>query len=130
MTGEAVLMPDAVAVVTDWLRDKVDADVMSRVPNPRPERLVVVRRVGGVARTRVSDEPMMTVESWAPAEADAMDLAQLARFHIHRMPGRVNDPQVYRVTETAGPAFLPDPLSTDPRATFTVMVHVRGSKPA
>ena len=34
---------------------------------------------------------------------------------------------VYRVTEFAGPAYLPDPDSTHDRLTFTVAVALRGA---
>jgi hypothetical protein len=129
----AVVMPDTVEAVCGWLRGQLplrgwNVPVVSRVPNPRPAEFVRVYRIGGTRRTDVSDEPMLSVECWSDSEERSADLIRQTRALLWRMPGRVTSPVVYRVRETAGPALLPDPLSTEPRHVLTVLVHVRGSR--
>lgn len=125
--GEAIVFPDAVAVVCTFLTEMLDERVEPRIPNPRPARFVVVQRVGGPRRNLVVDEALLTIEAWGINEADAHDLAQLARAWVNAMPGEViDDATVYLVTEASGPQLLPDPLSGQPRYSFTTAVAMRG----
>lgn len=55
-----------------------DATVRTRVPNPRPERFVLVRREGGGRLDAHRDGPGIGVECWAPTEAEAYGLASRA----------------------------------------------------
>jgi hypothetical protein len=88
---------------------------------------VVLRRVGGVRRNEVTDEPMLTVEAWAPTHQEAQDLCALCRALIHSLPGTVqSDVPIYRVTDVSGPQLLPDELSAQPRYTCTLTVALRG----
>ena len=107
-----------------------DTVVAATVPNPRPDELVRVRRVGGARSSTVTDAALVTVEAYAgqPDDpVDAHDLAQAARSIVHAMPGGGHATPVYRVVEVAGPAHLPDPDSTTPRYSFTVTVTVRAA---
>ena len=122
-----VLFPDATYVVVSHLADTLAVPVYSKVPTVRPATFVVVRRVGGVRRNEVTDEPMVTVECWASKDADAADLAALARAYVDGMAGEtIEGTAVYRVTDIAGPAYLPDPESDMPRYTFTFQAAMRG----
>ena len=122
---ETIVFPDAVELVCDHLRTLLaPTPVVSRVPTTRPATFVRVQRVGGVRRNLVTDEPTLTVEAWAATEQAAQDLSQLARAHIYAMPGGGD---VYRVTEIGGPVLLPDPLSDQPRYSFTVAVATVGT---
>lgn len=131
--NDPIIFPDAVAIVVHYLQFEFalrseTAPVSSGVRSPRPSRFVTVRRVGGVRQTIVSDAASLTVEAWAPLEQDARDLAQLCRALIVAMEGTAQeDVPIYRVTEFAGPADLPDPQSNIPRCTFTVSISVRGT---
>jgi hypothetical protein len=134
MTTDVVIFPDAVAVVVGYLRDQlsqrdVDAVIAKDVPKPRPDnRLVVVKRGGGVRQTVVSDGPLLIVECWAARSEDAHDLAQLCRGLLHAMAGTTQSGvPCYRVDDAGGVIDLPDPLSTQPRYTFTVQAHLRGA---
>lgn len=125
--GAFPLHADAVAATADHLAANMAAHVDNVVPNPRPPRLVTVRRTGGPAASRVSDRPQVTVECWAPTAKQAQDDAQLARQLIHQMADGSprGDVIVYRVDEFAGPVDLPDPVTPYPRYTFTVSMHTR-----
>jgi hypothetical protein len=125
MAIEAIVFPDAVEIVCDELRDRLDdVHVGSMVPTTRPTTFVRVMRVGGVRRNLVTDEATITVEAWAATEQAAHDLSQLCRAHLYAMPGGGS---VYRVTEIGGPAFLPDPDSDLPRFSFTAAVATVGA---
>lgn len=125
-----VVFPDATAVTVTHLAGELEVPVVSKVPNPRPDTFVRVRRVGGPRRDLVTDQAQLTVEAWAATDADAADLAQLARAHIHNMRGQViSGVACYRVTEMAGPANLPDPTTDHARYSLTIAVAMRGATP-
>lgn len=129
----AVLQVDATAVAVNILRSELsarsdDAKVGSRIPNPRPARLVVVRRTGGARLNLVADDPELTFETWDTTEAAAHDLAQLCRALIWSARGTSQaGVAIYRVAELGGVVPLPDPLSDSPRCTFTLQVAMRGA---
>ncbi|MGY1896200.1 hypothetical protein [Nocardia gipuzkoensis] len=67
------------AVVIAYLAAHLDVPVSDRVPAARPESYVLVRRVGGVRLTDVTDGPWMLCECVAPGSAEtlAMRVADL-----------------------------------------------------
>ncbi len=124
-------MPDAVAVVTGYLREALagagePVPAVSRVPTPRPERFVRVQRVGGLQQTPVSDRPRLDVHCWAETESAAYDLVALTRALLGAIPGVRGGVTVYRVTEVGGPQWLPDSESGQPRYALAVEIHMRG----
>lgn len=128
-----VLFRNAVVVTARFLRARFDDDglddvpIVRRVPDPRPSRFVLIRRVGGIRQTLVSDAATLVFECWGDDEDQAHDLAQLVRMWVLDIGGYVDDEgPVYRATELAGPGRLPDPLSDQERYTFTASVHLRG----
>lgn len=126
----AVVHPDAIGTTVAAIKAALPTfSVGTKVPNPRPDRLVTVRRTGGPRATRVSDLPQITVEVWAPTDIAAHDACQLARAAVTGLADGTNRDGVivYRVDEFAGPADLPDPLTPYPRWTFTVSMHVRAA---
>lgn len=129
---EVITFPDATLAVVNFLNGSfVDrgetAVVGTLIPNPLPERLVVVRRIAGVRQGLVVDLPQLSVEVWAPDESDAHDLAQLVRALIYSMTGiTFEGVVVYRVTEVAGPALFRDGETDRPRFVASYQVGVRG----
>lgn len=131
------MFPDATWVAIEGLTDGfatlgITADVMSWVPRDTATivvpPLVTVTRSGGVARNLIADDAELTVEAWGATVAAAHDLAASARAVLHAMAGTVADGiAVYKVTDTAGPANLPDPDSGVPRYTFGVSMTLRGA---
>ncbi len=123
-----IVFPDTAAAVIAHLNAVLAANFYGAVPTPRPDTFGTVQRLGGPRRSRFVDEAQLGVECWAPTAGAAHDLAQLARAHINSLPGStVAGVRFYRVTEAAGPADLPDPLSGQPRFVFTVLVAARAS---
>lgn len=130
---ERILFPDAAAAVISALNAQLSAlgftgvPVRSRVPNPRPARFLLVFRTGGPSVNIVTDAAQLTIEAWATSDVEAHDLAQVARAIVTGIEGTVTGGvTVYGVDQLSGPGYLPDPVSTQSRYTFTVTVNVRG----
>ncbi|WP_405817310.1 hypothetical protein OG241_22565 [Streptomyces sp. NBC_01390] len=124
-------MPDAVAVVTGYLRSALAAagdpvPVVSRIPSPRPSRFVRVERLGGLQQTVVSDRARLDFHAWAATESDAHDLCALVRALVHVIPGVRGGVTVYRATEVGGPQWLPDDETSQPRYACAAEIHMRG----
>jgi hypothetical protein len=123
-------MPDAVAVVTGYLRAQLTArgdtvPVASRVPSPRPARFVRVERIGGPQESPVTDRPRLDVHCWGPDEAAAHDLMQVCRALLGAARGSYGETTLARPA-TGGPQWLPDPVSGQARYAFTFDITLRG----
>lgn len=125
-----VVFPDVVAAVLDDLRSKPEFSgytMAAVVPNPRPGRLVLARRIGGVRRNVAVDDVLVGFEVWSPTREEAHDVAQCVRAYVSAMAGSdVNGVLVGPVVETGGVADLPDPDSTAPRFVWTAQLSARG----
>ncbi|WP_327304737.1 hypothetical protein OG730_15135 [Streptomyces sp. NBC_01298] len=131
MSLPVIVMPDAVAVATGYLRTALAAagesvPVVSRIPSPRPTRFVQVQRVGGTRATPVSDRARLDFHVWAATEATAHDLCALVRGLVGAMPGIRGGVTVYSVTEVGGPQWLPDEKTSSARYAYAADIHVRG----
>lgn len=130
--ADTILFPDATLAAITCLSGALDdraspAIVRSRVPNPRPDLFVTVRRIGGVQRNLVVDQAMLSVEAWATLDEDAHDLAQLCRGILNAAEGTAHSGTlIYRCDEIGGPALLPDPDSDQPRYVATYLIATRG----
>lgn len=123
----SVLFGDSEAAAIGHVRATLGTvPVVSVVPSPRPERFVTISRTGGTKQSQVTEVSQLTIDAWGDSKEDAQDLAQVARQAVHDLRGReVGGVTFHRVSEFGGPAWLPDPDSTQPRFTFTVQVLVR-----
>lgn len=136
MAAPIVLFPDARTA----LIDRVEADaasfglsgltVSSMIPNPRPERFVVIDRTGGPRRDLIVDEAQLTIDCWAADDVKAHDLAEIVRGIIGAAAGTATGGvQFYRIDELAGPQHLPDPDSAhQARYRWSVLAQVRGRR--
>ena len=107
------------------------APVSTAVPNPRPDHFYRVQRTGGVRRSRVTDAPIVVLESWGEDEDEARGMAEKGRAAMAALQSTKPDGvhQVYDVTESSGLVNLPDPLSDQARYTQTFELHIRGVMP-
>jgi hypothetical protein len=104
-----------------------DAPVVPRVPADRPDRFVRIIRTGGPMKNLVQDGPAADRRVLGSADEDAADLASLSRALLKAAQGQVWDGvAIGAVHEFSGPALLPDPLSNQPRYTFTMQMAMRG----
>lgn len=130
---EAIAFPDVEDLLVTYLGSELaargdSATVHVAVPDPRPDRFVLVPRVGGARRNLVVDSPTIGFECWAATPGQAYSLCRLTRALVHALPGKTIDTVAfYAVDEFAGPANLPDGgLSGQARYIFTAAVSCRG----
>lgn len=134
--AELLKAPDVASMVITLLaanmpvpNGELAAPVTRAVPNPRPQRHITVLLTPGSGRSSsnpVIERQMVTVECWGDRHQWAADLATDAHALIHAMKGAVvANTQIYKVTDVSGPGDLPDPISGQPRVTFTVQLMVR-----
>lgn len=123
-----IVAPDPVTLALPYLRTALADDtvtVAAKVPAPRPERLVVLRRAG---RTRavqnILTRPRIDAQVWAANEFDALQLADLVEAHLLAAPGEVAG--VSRASLFLGPTPIPDPDDETPRALLTVEWQLKG----
>lgn len=124
-----VLFPDAELVAVEYLRNQFDIlsqDVTVGTIKPSPQAeggTIQVRRVGGTRETVVTDKPRVDLLCWHDTDADAAELAELARALLTR-PRREGG---FDADEFAGPARFADPDSDQPRYLLTVEFVTRGT---
>lgn len=132
MQPAAILFPDVELVFTDYLRTALAGRpeayasgvfVSNAVPNPRRDRMVIVRRDGGPRTSTTLEAARVAVRVWASTDRDANDLARLVRALLWAMPD--GDP-VTAVRDLSGPSAVPD-ASGQPLRFLTVEAVVRGS---
>lgn len=91
-----------------------------RVPNPRRDRMVIVRRDGG-ATSGVFDQPRMTFDVWAKTEQDATNLANLVIALAKVAP--LADAGCTNVTHLSGPNPVPDESGQPRRLALIEATH-------
>lgn len=134
--SEALTAPDVIELVIALFESSLPVPsgslpipVTRAVPNPRPARHVTVRQSPGAGRPRGNptvERTMVIVEAWGDRHEWASDTARDAHALIHSARGVVlGATQIYGVDDVSAPGDLPDPLSGQPRVTFTVQLTVR-----
>lgn len=78
------------AIAVKMLKDALGVRVSTRMPDPEPQRFVIVSRIGGGADTWATKAPRFLVECYAPTETAAEQLADDAwdawrRFRINQV---------------------------------------------
>jgi hypothetical protein len=132
--AEIIMFPDIEDIAAAELEIALadydrEVPVSVTVPNPRPPEFVTVQRKGGLKRDLVTDSASLAFECWAMTGASAASLAALVRAIVHSWRGTtlIGGTIVYHISEFAGPAYLPDPVSKQARYTFTAALDVRGA---
>lgn len=120
-------LPDPLALLRAYLLPLVaPVPVVVRVPDPRPEKLVQIRRVGGPAVAPVRDRPRIDVLAWAATDAEAVALQSTARSAIWALRGTGTlGVMVYDVEEFLGPRLDDDPEYAVPRCWATYQLTIR-----
>lgn len=128
MAGEVIAFPDAEALVITYLKTKIaGVYVSTKIPDPRPTKLIKVTRVGGSKLRLNADSPLLVFECWGSNSVEASDLCRQARAYVDAMAGdTVSGVWVFRVREVGGPAYFPDPDTNSPRYQFSVAIDMKG----
>jgi len=125
-----VAFPDVELILTGFLRTALNARTEPYVtgvkvdhvtPNPRPVRLVTVRRDGGPRLDVAREAARVGVNVWAATEQDVSDLARLVRALIWAVP---DGSPICKVTELSGPSPIAD---VAPRRYLTYELVVKGT---
>jgi hypothetical protein len=134
---ELVVFPDLVKAVIPYLSAQLTAlgepaPVSSRVPNPRPTRLVKVQQTGGSRANILVARPSLLVECWDGDDAKAFRLASVCAA-ILEAATRGDQPIAAGVwiggtpEDFSVPVLFPDPLTNSPRFQFTATPTLTGS---
>lgn len=127
----AVIFPDVKAWATGYVRAALalraesfasSVTVASRVPDPRPARLVTIRDDGG-ARSAVTKTVSLGVNVWAANEKDCGDLAALVVAILEASAGAGS---VVAHSSTSGPVEVVE-SSGQPHRYASVDLVVRGT---
>jgi len=118
--------PDVVPLLIGYLNTSMTPLVASRVPDPRPEQWVQVRRNGGV-KLIVRDQAIITFTVWDAVDEDrCFTNLKTTRSLVHDLQGTATlGPMVYRVQEITGPMDDNDEQSGDHLKWFSAALDVR-----
>ena len=114
MGSPAVVMPDVELLLTGYLRDALaarseeccqDVHVSTSVPNPREDRMVVVRRDGGRRLDAFRDLARVGVQVWASSFGECVELASIVRALIQGLP---DGAPILACSEQLAPSAVPD----------------------
>lgn len=133
MMATPIIVPvDIVTALLPYLRTKLadgTVTVAASIPNPRPVRLVSLRRSGGTTTTRnIFDRPRIDAQVWAATEFEVMALAARVRGYLLGSPGRVTG--VVAASDFLGPTPIPDPDSGAARVLLSIELQTRGTQEA
>lgn len=126
----AIASPDVALWFTGWLRAQLAARpepvaanvfVSDETPNPRRDRMVIIRRDGGIRRDYVVEDPSIGVNVWAKTKKDCSDVAHLVQA---LMVSAEAEGPIVTVRSVFGPSTIPDE-SGQPRRYMTFDVTVR-----
>ncbi|WP_378736057.1 hypothetical protein [Nocardia brasiliensis] len=128
---ELVVYPAIEALVVAYLSARLAARgdlavVATKVPNPRPDRLVRVSAAGGGNDRRILASRMVIIECWDLREPEAAQLAELCHALLLSAPRDPQEPRIRAAVTAGAPVNHPDPDTRHPRYQATVSLDVRG----
>jgi len=125
-----IACPDVALWFTGWLRTQLAARpepfadnvfVSDETPHPRRNRMVIIRRDGGLRRDYVLEDPSVGLNVWAGTKKDCSDLALLVQALMVSAEG---EGPIVTVRSAFGPSTIPDE-SGQPRRYLTFDVTIR-----
>lgn len=121
---------DPTALAVAYLTPIVDPiPVASRVPDPRPDEFVQVRKTGGAAAPPVREIVRLDVHTWGVDDPAAYDLALTVRTAMWALGATdLLGVTVYQVGEFLAPRLLDDPESGTSRAWATYDLTIRADE--
>lgn len=106
-----------------FVSNSIPLDASTAEPERR-DRMVIVRRDGGLRSGVVFDNPRLGIQCWAQTTQDAVDLARMVLALLIAAPG---DSNVKAMAGYTGPTRIADP-SKQPLAYVTAEIRTKGSK--
>ncbi len=130
MTVERVTYPAASALIQAYVASQFTdgTPVEKVVPNPRPDRLVVVGLAPAHADSLVLTHRNLIVQAWDKPQTAAETLAEQCFAILKAAKYDRSQPQIHDVVMVSAPYFFPDPdIGTiHPRYQFVVSILLRG----
>lgn len=126
--SEKILFPHAARLAIDAINAELPPGVRAypKVPKdnaaPGVLKFVVVQAVGGANETFVTATPQLIIEAYAPKDADAYELCDLALAIVRSQDGSIRGARGFGY-----PQNLPDPTTSQVRYTSTGEVRVWGT---
>lgn len=127
-----IVFPDVELTLTGLLRELLEgraepyaADVYvgTTIPNPRRERMIIIRRDGGTSIEGLLEAAQVGINVWADTEQNVNDLTRLMRALLWAAP---NGKPVCRVEDVSGSIAIADD-SGQPLRYLTFEVTLRGT---
>lgn len=118
---------DVVALVIGYLTPVVDpVPISSRVPKPRPDEFVRIRKIGGVPPGAFRETARLDVFTWAPQEPRAYEIANQIQSALFKLKGSnaLGIPS-YSMAPVLSPRTFDDPETGTPRVWATYDLVVR-----
>ncbi|ATL65141.1 hypothetical protein [Nocardia terpenica] len=133
MTG-LVVYPAVESLVVAYLARTLAARtdqvvVATKVPAPRPDRLVRVTAAGGGNDRFVLASRLVIVECWDIREPGAADLAELCHALLLAARRDPAEPAIRNTVTVGAPVNHPDPDTHHARYQCTVSIDLRGRPP-
>lgn len=120
-----ILYPDVELLLTDALRPLLPGVFVSNeVPNPRRDRMVIVRSDGGPSLGDVRALARIGINVYGTSKKDATDLAREVGALL---PGLVGVGPITAAPSVSLPSEVADPSEQD-RRYLTAELHVRGTR--
>ncbi|MFI5783496.1 hypothetical protein [Nocardia sp. NPDC051570] len=128
---QLVVFPAVEAVVVAYLTAQLSARadpawIATRIPDPRPPRLVRVSAAGGGNDRLVLAARTVIVECWDTREPDAAELAELCHAILLASARDPTEPRIRAATTVGAPVNHEDPDTHCPRYQFTISLDLRG----
>ena len=129
--SEVVLYPPIEPLVITYLRTRLErwsdpVTVATRVPVPRPDRLVRITAAGGGETNVVLSTRLVIVECWDTREPEAALLAERCWALLLASRTDPGEPRIRNAVNVGAPVNHPDPDTRHPRYQFTVALTLRG----
>lgn len=113
-------IPNAERILAAYLREQLGVQVFQTVPPAPPTEYVRIHRAGGIELNRVTDNPMISISTYASDPGVAADLANRIREVMFAargrwLPSRSSTPRAWCRwwKEATGPSYYPDPDKPD-----------------
>lgn len=129
MAAEVIQYGDVYSRIRNILTTHLNAPVyVARVPNPRPDKFIVITPSGGDDKSVTHASRSMILDVWAEREREAYALAEKASAWLRATKNNVSEEVlIYSLHPLGGIVWMPDPDADVPRFRQNWQVICRGT---
>lgn len=118
---------DLTAALISYLEPLMAGVVGTTVPNPRPDRFVVLSVAPRDRESLVLDESLVTCEVYGVRDIETEERARILQALILNWEGTQEGATIIYRAHASGPKWLPDPDTDLPRYVVTATITYRAS---